>query len=211
VLFLVPGFPLITGFLDLVRSDWSAGIARITYSAVMIAGAAAAIWSVGLAFGAAHGDVLTLDMPVALELPLRALATFVGVVGFAVVFNSPWRIALTAGAVSLVANSLRFALTEGDIPVQLATLFATALVGVIAYVIARTRHLPRTSISVPAVVIMIPGFAMYASYALLTRGDVAGAAMETLEAVQVVAAAALGLALAHLATSPQWRRVEQPH
>jgi uncharacterized membrane protein YjjB (DUF3815 family) len=82
---------------------------------------------------------------------------------------------------------------------------------VIAYVIARTRHLPRTSISVPAVVIMIPGFAMYASYALLTRGDVAGAAMETLEAVQVVAAAALGLALAHLATSPQWRRVEQPH
>lgn len=210
VLFVVPGFPMITGILDLVRADYAAGIARLAYSALMLAGAAASIWVTGLVAGAAGAPASQLALDPALELVLRALATLVGVVGFAVIFNSPLRIALLAGGVSVVANSLRFVMTEAQIPVQLATLLATVLVGAASYAAARAWRLPRTAISVPAVVIMIPGFAMYASYALLNTGDLIGAVLQLQEAIQVVLAAALGLALAHLATSPEWRRVSQP-
>jgi uncharacterized membrane protein YjjP (DUF1212 family) len=212
VLFLVPGFPMITGILDVVRADYSAGIARLAYSVLMVTGAAAAIWAVGLVAGASNGQVPgDLGLPFGVMLPLRAVATFLGVVGFAIIFNSPWTIALAAGAVSLVANSLRYVLDVADLPIQLATFLATAVVGLLAYVVARTRHVPRTAISVPAVVIMIPGFTLYAAYALLNRGDVSGAALMAEEGIQVIVGAALGLALAHLATSPAWRRTVHPH
>lgn len=211
VLFLVPGFPLITGLLDLVRGDYSAGLARLTYAAVIIAGAASAVWSVGLAAGIDPAPSASLVLPFAVEWPLRALATFAGVLGFAILFNSPWRIALVAASVSVLANSLRFLLTELGAPVQLATLGATALVGVLAYLLARRYRLPRTAISVPAVVIMIPGFAMYGGLALLNAGDLTGGVMLLQEALLTVLAAGMGLALAHLATSPAWRLVDHPH
>ena len=210
VLFLVPGFPMITGILDLVRSDFSAGMARLTYAAMIILGAAASIWTVSVAAGVETHPATPLGLPFELELPLRALATFIGVLGFAIIFNSPWKIAVAAATVSTVANSLRFLMTEGGIPVQLATLAATVLVGVAAYVIARIKHVPRISISVPAVVIMIPGYAMYSGFAMLNAGELAGSVLLLQEAVQTVLAAAFGLALAHLATSPAWRRVHQP-
>ncbi|MDO5663255.1 MAG: threonine/serine exporter family protein, partial [Brachybacterium sp.] len=210
VLFLVPGFPLITGLLDVVRSDFSAGIARLAYASLMILGAAASIWTVGLVAGAAPEIVPTTTLPFALELPLRAAATFFGVLGFAVLFNSPWRIASVAAAISLVANSLRFTLTEADVPVQLATLIATVLIGVASYGVARTAHVPRPSLSVPAVVIMIPGFTIYSAYTMMNAGQGDTAIGLTAEALQIILAAALGLALAHLATSPSWRRVVHP-
>ncbi|MGY5764030.1 threonine/serine ThrE exporter family protein [Brachybacterium sp. DNPG3] len=210
VLFLVPGFPLITGLLDLVRGDYSAGIQRLAHAAVIIVGAASAVWTVALAAGVEAQPLAAAALPFAAMLGLRALATFIGVLGFAVLFNSPWRIALAAAGVSLVANSLRFSLTEAQIPDQIATLLATALVGAISYAIARSYHVPRPAISVPAVVIMIPGFAMYDGFAQVSSGDVVTGALQLQGAAQTVVAAAFGLALAHLATSPQWRHVEHP-
>lgn len=210
VLFLVPGFPLITGLLDLVRADYAAGLARLAYASMIILAAAASVWAVGLALGIQAQSPLGPPLGFPLMLALRAAATFVGVLGFAIIFNSPWRIAVTAAVVSLVANSVRFAMTSLAVPPQLSTLAATALVGVLAYLVARRWHIPRITVSVPAVVIMIPGFTLYSAFSLMNAGDVTGALMLTQEAVQVILAAALGLALAHLATSPAWRKVGQP-
>lgn len=210
VLFLVPGFPLITGLLDIVRSDFSAGVARLAYSAAVILTASAAVWTVGLVAGLAPQTADGLSLPLAAELPLRAAATFAGVVGFAVIFNSPRGIALAAATISCLANSGRFLLTTADVPDQLATLAATVLVGVLAYVVAKVWHVPRTGVSVPAVVIMIPGYTLYTAFTLMNSGDVAGALVLAQDAVQVILAAGLGLALAHLATSPEWRHVSHP-
>ncbi|WP_058234824.1 threonine/serine exporter family protein [Devriesea agamarum] len=213
VLFLVPGFPMITGVLDMVRQDFSAGIARLAYSVMIVLAGAASIWVVAEAAGVAGHGSPGLMLPFVWELPLRAVATFVGVFGFAVIFNSPWKIAIIASSISLVANSLRYALSENGMPLQLATLFATVLIGIASWVVARTVHVPRMSISVPAVVIMIPGFTMYKAYSMLSSGADSGVTQALVlgfDAVQVVLAAALGLALAHLATSPAWRRHENP-
>lgn len=210
VLYLVPGFPLITGILDLVRSDFAAGLARLSYVALMLIGAGSAVWVVSEAFGVESSALPPLDLDFGPMLVLRALATAVGVLGFALIFNSPWKIALTAAGVSAVANSVRFALTSDGVAPQLATLLATVLVGITAYGIARTWHVPRTAISVPAVVIMIPGFTIYGALSLLQNGNVVGGLLAGMEAIQVILAAALGLALAHLATSPAWRRTVSP-
>lgn len=210
VLFLIPGFPLITGLLDMVRSDFAAGLQRLAYATMIIVGAASALWTVGLAAGVESFSVGMLGLPLALELPLRALATYIGVLGFALIFNSPWRIALTAAAVSMVANTVRFLLTEAGVPVQVATLAATVLVGLTAFMIARRVHFPRTSMSVPAVVIMIPGYSLYSAFALLNAGNLVTSVQLAQESVQTIIAAAFGLALAHLATSPAWRRAVHP-
>ncbi|MGQ4508491.1 threonine/serine ThrE exporter family protein [Dermabacteraceae bacterium P13128] len=210
VLFLVPGFPLITGILDLVRSDFSAGMARLAYSALIITGAAASVWVVALASGAPVTHAPGYELPFLTVLGLRALATFVGVFGFSIIFNSPWRIALVAAGISLLANSLRFTLSESGMPIQLATFVATVLIGLAAYLVARAYHVPRPAISVPAVVIMIPGFTLYSAYAQFNAGEVARSSVLAFDAVQVVVAAALGLAIAHLASSPAWRKVVHP-
>lgn len=211
VLFLVPGFPMITGLLDLVRSDYGAGLARLTYAVMIVAAAAAAVWTLGITAGIAPGQSAPgPQLDAVLALALRALATFVGVLGFALLFNSPLRIAMAAAIISVLANTLRLQLADVGVPLQLATLLATALVGVLAYLVARTRHVPRIAVSVPAVVIMIPGYSLYTAYSALNAGDAVGALMMAQEAVQVILAIALGLALAHLATSPTWRRVGQP-
>lgn len=210
VLYLVPGFPLITGILDLVRADYAAGLARLAYVSLMMFAAGASIWAVATGVGVETALLPPLQITFWPMLMLRALATAVGVLGFAVIFNSPWRIAVTAALVSAAANTLRFALVESGAPIQIATVLATTVVGVSAYIIVRATHVPRTSISVPAVVIMIPGYTLYAALTLLQNGEEVRSALLLTEGIQVVLAAALGLALAHLATSPAWRRIDHP-
>ena len=59
VLFLIPGFPLVTGFLDLAKMDFSAGVARLTYAVMVLTSAALAVWALSLVVG------LTPDPPTA--------------------------------------------------------------------------------------------------------------------------------------------------
>ncbi len=54
VLFLVPGFALVTGALDLAKLDFSAGVARVTYALMILASAALAVWGVSAAAGLAR-------------------------------------------------------------------------------------------------------------------------------------------------------------
>ena len=51
VLFLIPGFPLVTGFLDLAKLDFSAGVARLTYALMILTSAALAVWALSLVVG----------------------------------------------------------------------------------------------------------------------------------------------------------------
>ncbi|AKK11625.1 threonine/serine exporter family protein [Corynebacterium uterequi] len=209
-LFLVPGFPLVTGLLDLVRSDFAAGQARVTYALLMIFAAATGLWLVGFFQGGiSYPAVWTL--PGLWQVLAQAAATAVGVFGFAVLFNSPPKIAATAASVSVVCNVGRFILRDHvGVEPQVAALIATTAVGLIAYLIASRFHIPRSSISVPAVVIMIPGLTMYLSYIESNTDNVLAALEHAVEGIEVVIAIALGLALGHLATSSPWRKVVNP-
>lgn len=212
VLFLVPGFPLITATLDLARLDLTAGISRIAYAGLVTLAAAIGMWGVASLVGLETVQAPSLDLPAALLLALRMLATFGGVFGFAIVFNSPLRIAMVAGLIATVANTARLYLLDVNVAPLMAAAIATFAVGLIASWVSHMWHLPRIIMSVPAVVIMIPGAAAYRGLVRFNEGNTLAALDEGIIAVLTVLGMAVGLASARMVTDPQWayHRLDPP-
>ncbi len=50
ILFLIPGFPLVTSILDIIRQDFSAGISRAVYVAMLLIAIAVAVWATTAVF-----------------------------------------------------------------------------------------------------------------------------------------------------------------
>jgi len=204
VLFLVPGFAIVTGALDLAKLDFSAGVSRSAFASMILVGAALGIWAVsivggleseaGAPFALAPGDLWAV----------RAAASFVGVLGFALMFYSPWGMALTAGAIGALANVGRLWMVERGLVVQAATIVACVVVGVLAALISAPRRWPIITLSVPATLIMIPGVKVYNAMVKLNEGFSSTALAQAADAVFVVLSIAVGLVIAKLITDPDW-------
>jgi uncharacterized membrane protein YjjP (DUF1212 family) len=204
-LFLVPGFPLVTGALDLAKLDFSAGVARLTNAVMILISAAFAVWAVSIIAGLSPDPPQPLALGAVALVLLRAAASFVGVLGFALMFNSPWRMALVAAGVATVPNVLRIAAAEhGHWPPQAAAAGAAFLVGLLAAWIAPRMNIPRITIYVPAVTIMVPGVAAYRAVFYLSNGDITNAMSYGVTAALIIAALAIGLGIARMLTDREW-------
>jgi len=204
VLFLLPGFALITGALDMAKFDIRAGIERIAYGTMLTLAAGVSVW--------AAASIVSLDtvprddagLGLGAQLAVWALASGVGVVGFAVLFNSPWRLAVSAGAIGLVANTARLWAVDGGMPVQAATALACFGVGCLAAFAARGGRWPVITLSVPAVLVMFPGVAAHEALVALNGGDYGEAIAGILQVVVVVLSIMVGLVAAKLVTDHDW-------
>lgn len=207
VLFLVPGFPLITAALDLSRLDFTAGVSRLTYALMIMMSAALSVWGVSAVMGLTPNPALPLDLGDGQLLGLRLLASALGVLGFAVLFNSPWRVVLAAAGIGMVANVVRLELFDAGMIAQGAAAAAGLIVGVAANVVAPRMHVPRLTLCVPAVVIMVPGASAYRAVYFLNAGKTVDALAFGVQASFVVIALAIGLTVARTVTDTSWRRV----
>lgn len=204
-LFLVPGFPLATGALDLAKLDFSAGVARLTWAVMIFVSAAFAVWAVSIVVGLSPDPPRELALDPASMTLLRLLASFVGVLGFALMFNSPWTMALVAAGVATLPNLLRIeAVLLLGWPPQAAAAVAAFLVGLLAAWIAPRLNIPRITVYVPAVTIMVPGVPAYRAIYYLSNGDVTQALTYGVSAALVVTALAVGLAVARMCTDREW-------
>lgn len=205
ILFLVPGFPLMTAALDLARLDLPAGITRMTYAALLTFAAGFGLWVVtSTVVGLQPSPPPPIVLAPALMVALQMLASFFGVFGFAMVFNSPPLVALAAGTIALVANPVRLVLLDIGLSAQTAAAVGTLLVGLLAWWAGRTFHLPGIILSVPSVVIMIPGAAAFRSLTLFHQGLMVDAMEKGVTALTVVVGMAIGLVAARMLTDPQW-------
>ncbi len=204
VLFLVPGFALVTGALDLAKFDFSAGVAREVYALVVLLAAGISVWAVSWVTGLVPDPTAALAIPAALQVVLRLVASFLGVLGFALLFNSPVRMAIAAAGIGMVANVLRLELADLGMAMQAATMIATFVVGALAALVAPRMRLPRITLSVPAVVIMVPGAAVYRTFVSLNNGDAEVAVTAGVQALFVVISIAIGLAAARILTDRAW-------
>ncbi len=204
ILFLVPGFAIVTGALDLAKLDFSAGVSRTAYAVMILVGAALGIWAVSI-LGGLESEVGT---PFALSsgalLALRAAASAVGVLGFALMFYSPWGMALAAASIGALANVGRLWMVDHGLVVQAATVVACVGVGVLAALISAPRRWPIITLSVPATLIMIPGVKVYGAMVKLNEGFSVDALAQAADAVFVVLSIAVGLVIAKLITDPDW-------
>jgi uncharacterized membrane protein YjjP (DUF1212 family) len=204
VLFLVPGFALVTASLDLAKMDFSAGVARTTYAMLILISAGLSVWSVTWLTGMSAEAVPPPDIALWLHVSLRLVASFLGVLGFALMFNSTTRMALGAALIGMVANVLRLQLADAGMAMQSATVVATLVVGLMAAWVAPRLSIPRITVSVPAVVIMVPGAAVYRAVVGLNNGDLEVAVTSGVQAVFVTICIAIGLAGARVLTDRAW-------
>jgi uncharacterized membrane protein YjjP (DUF1212 family) len=204
VLFLVPGFPLMTAALDLARSDLAAGIQRLTYACLIIFSAGLGAWMVVAVTGVSPATAPVPAIGLAALDALRLVAGFAGVFGFAVGFSTPWRFAVAAACIGSVANTARLTAIGLHLPQQFAAVGATFVVGIAAAFVSRYVRSPRIVLSVPAVLIMIPGAAAFRALVFLNDGQITLALADGVQAAIIVASLAVGLAIARVVTDRSW-------
>lgn len=212
ILFLIPGFPMVTAMLDLARQDFSSAISRSAYVVLVMAAAGVSVWSVTFIF---HWDVdatYTYHPTGLLLYGLRALCSFVAAYGFAMLFNAGPKAAGLAAVVGAMANTGRLVLIdEFGVPWQLAVGLAAVTIGLLAQVFVSRASLSRVALSVPAVVIMIPGVPFYRAVSALNDRTVDAnvavgtAAGNLAEVFFVICAIGVGLAMARIITDHRWR------
>jgi uncharacterized membrane protein YjjP (DUF1212 family) len=203
VLFLVPGFPLVSGTLDILRMHVEAGLARLTYGVTVLVMAALGLLAVA---GIANPPLPT---PTGVTLdPLLVLAflgwTALGGAGFAVLFNLPPRLAMAAALAAALGNAVRLLLVDNGHATATAALAGATVVGLVAAAVAARTHATRIVLAIPGVIPMVPGAAAYTGLVALSQGDLLPAIERGVEATLVIGSLAIGLALARLLTDREW-------
>lgn len=202
-LFLIPGFPLVAALLDLMQHQTPAALVRLAYGTTLVLAAAFGLGVVMSVLGLAPTGATSAPHD-ALTIVLRAVASFAGGCGFAVLYNSAWRTVLAVGVLAVAGNELRLAVQDAGVSQAVATLAGVLLVGLLASLAQARLHEPRIVLTVPGIIIMVPGASAFQSIVLFGRGDVLGGLQAAVVAGFVVGAMALGLALARFISERKW-------
>lgn len=206
MLFIIPGFPLITGGIDLAKQDMRSGLERLSYALLIILTATCVGWVTAYVLHFHPGDFRALPLGAVTICLLRLICSFLGVFGFSLMFNSPYRTALTAAGVGMVANTLRLELVDlAGLPIGLAAFIGALTAGLIASIINKETEKPRISITVPSIVIMVPGLYMYRGIYYVALSNITDGALWLTRAALIVIALPFGLVVARFLTDPHFR------
>ena len=201
VLFLVPGFPLVAALLDLLKYQTAAAITRFAHCAMILLAATFGL-SVVIAAVGLDLDQPPLELADPLKFVFRALASFVGGCGFAMLYNSAPRTVFEVGLLSLGANALRLGLNDAGMRLAPATFLAALAVGLLASAVTRRLKETRIALTVPAIIVMIPGVYAYQMVVLSNHGRMLDALQAAASCGFIVGAMAVGLAVARFITHP---------
>ena len=206
MLFVIPGFPLITSGLDIAKLDMRSGLERLAYALSVILVATLVGWLVATVVQLTPDDFVDLGIPLAARMALNLLMSFFGVFGFSIMFNSPTKMATTAGLIGAVANTLRLELVSlVAMPPEAAAFLGALSAGLLASAIGRRLSFPRISLTVPSIVIMVPGLYMYRAVFCMAIFDTDGFMGWITRAALIVVFLPIGLALARVLTDKRWR------
>ncbi|MEE1293734.1 threonine/serine exporter family protein [Bifidobacterium merycicum] len=214
MLFVIPGFPLITGGLDMAKIDFPSGVQRITYVLCIILMATLAGWMVASIVHLNPQGFEPLGLNPVVNCLLRMLFAFIGVWGFSVMFNSPQRMCLVAATIGLITDTLRLEIVDAGVPAEAGAFIGALLAGLLASAwrsavrrgwLAPHLGYPRICLTVPSIVIMVPGLYMYQAMFHLGQFDTLNALDWAFRAFMVILCLPIGLAMARVITDKSWR------
>ena len=206
MLFIIPGFPFITSGIDLAKLDLRSGLERLTYSVIIVLVATMFAWIMALLLKLQPQDFSSLSIDPVLHLLLRLITSFCGVFGFSIMFNSPVRLAVAAAGIGAVANTLRLELVDlANIPPAAAAFIGALTAGLLASLLKNKVGYPRISVTVPSIVIMVPGLYLYRGFYNLGIMSLSVAASWFASAILIIAALPLGLIFARILTDKAFR------
>ena len=206
MLFVIPGFPLITSGLNIAKLDYRSGIERLFHAGTIIISATLVGWLVASAVQLKPDDFAPLGLSFGALTALRLVASFVGVFGFSMMFNSPYKMCLVAAVNGAIANTLRLTLTDFGVPPEAAAFVGALTSGLLASIAGLRFGVPRISLTVPSIVIMVPGLYMYRAMFYMGIFDTLNALSWVIRAVMIVMCLPMGLGVARAITDPAWRK-----
>lgn len=206
MLFIIPGFPFITSGIDLAKLDLRSGLERLTYAVIIILVATLSAWIMALILDLKPMDFEPLGLSAAMYICLRLLMSFCGVFGFSLMFNSPIPMAATAAVIGAAANTTRLELIDlAGFPPAAAAFCGALLSGLLASLLKHHVGYPRISITVPSIVIMVPGLYFYKGIYHLGVMSLQESASWIASALLIVLSLPLGLITARILTDKSFR------
>ena len=206
MLFIIPGFPFITSGIDLAKLDLRSGLERLTYSVIIVLVATMFAWIMALLLKLQPQDFSSLSIDPVLHLLLRLITSFCGVFGFSIMFNSSIPMAATAAFIGAIANTLRLELVNFTAtPAAVAAFIGALTAGLLASVIKKWNGYPRISLSVPSIVIMVPGLYLYRAIYNFGIMSLTEAVSWFAAAIMIIIALPLGLIFARILADRTFR------
>lgn len=206
MLFIIPGFPFITSGLDISKLDMRSGLERMTYAIAIITVATLVGWIVALMVNLRPENFQALPLSALMLFLLRLPASFCGVFGFSIMFNSTPKMAAIAGYIGAIANTLRLELTDlTGIPAGAAAFLGALVAGLLASIVKRKIQYPQISITVPSIVIMVPGLYMYRAMYNIGLTSISVGTLWMTKALMIVVFLPMGLIAARILTDSKWR------
>ena len=214
MLFVIPGFPMITGGLDMAKIDFPSGIQRMAYVLCIVLIATLAGWMVASIVHLNPQGFEPLGLNPVIECLLRMVFAFIGVWGFSVMFNSPQRMCLVAAVIGMITDTLRLEIVDMGVPAEAGAFIGALLAGLLASAWRSSvrrgllpPHLgyPRICLTVPSIVIMVPGMYMYRAMFYLGAFDTLHALDWAFRAFMVIICLPIGLVMARVLTDKSWR------
>lgn len=209
MLFVIPGFPFITSGLDMSKLDMRSGLERLTYAFLIILIATMTGWGFAMLLQLKPGTMPNLGLDVVTLTILRLIASACGVFGFSMMFNSSPKMALTAAFSGAIANTLRLSLADyAHMPAALAAFIGALTAGLLASIWRQKVGFPRIALTVPSIVIMVPGLYLYKAIFNFGVTNINIGAFWLTGALMIVAALPMGLLAARILTDHKWRHVD---
>ena len=206
MLFIIPGFPFITSGIDLAKLDLRSGLERLTYSIIIVLVATMFAWIMAMLLRLQPQDFTSVNLSDVSRLVLRLIASFCGVFGFSIMFNSSIPMAATAALIGSVANTLRLELVDfTGIPAVAAAFIGALTAGLLASFIKKNNGYPRISLTVPSIVIMVPGLYLYRAFYNFGTMSLTEAVSWFSIAIMIIIALPLGLIFARILTDRTFR------
>lgn len=214
MLFVIPGFPLITGGLDMAKIDFPSGVQRVMYVLCIILMATLAGWMIASLVHLNPQGFESPNLNPWVNGALRALFAFIGVWGFSMMFNSPQRMCLVAATIGMITDTLRLELVDYGLAPEAGAFIGAMLAGLLASAWrSAVRHgmlpphlgYPRICLTVPSIVIMVPGMYMYQAMFHLGQFETLLALDWAFRAFMVIICLPIGLAMARVITDKSWR------
>ncbi|MDF7671867.1 threonine/serine exporter family protein [Lactobacillus sp. ESL0701] len=209
MLYVIPGFPFITSGLDMSKLDMRSGLERLAYAILVIMTATMVGWGVAISLHLTPGTMPKLNLTPTVLTVCRVIASFCGVFGFSVMFNAKPQMALVAALIGAIANTLRLSLVDyNHVPAALAAFIGSLLAGLLASFVREKVGFPRIAITVPAIVIMVPGLYMYRAVFNFGITNINVGAYWIMNALMIVVALPIGLLTARILTDAKWRHAD---
>ena len=194
LMILVPGLLFTNALRDIIYGDTNSGTNRIVQ--VILVAVAIALGT-GAAFSMAHQlwGTLPVVSPIAYPLYIQVLASSIGCIGFAIIYNVQFPgglLCALGGALTWAAYGLAFELTNDLVT---SNLIAAIIAAIYSETMARIRKYPAISYLVVSVFPLLPGAGVYYTTYAIVKGDMVTAGSKGMETISIAGALAIGILL----------------